>query len=62
MYLLFGDDHAMLLDTGATRSPQLLPIGEIVRDIILEWMRERSRQSMPLLICHSHSHGDHAGS
>ncbi len=60
MYLLFGDDHAWLLVTGATRSPQLFPIGETVRNIILEWLRERSRQSMSLLICHSQSYGDHA--
>jgi hydroxyacylglutathione hydrolase len=60
MYLLFGDDRVMLLDSGATRSPQLFPIAETVRGIIQDRLEERSRHSMPILICHSHSHGDHA--
>jgi glyoxylase-like metal-dependent hydrolase (beta-lactamase superfamily II) len=60
MYLLFGDDRVMLLDTGATSSPQLFPIGSTVRDIISNWLAERGLQSIPLLICHSHAHIDHA--
>ena len=60
MYLLFGDNRAMLLDTGATSSPQLFPLGATVRDIISDWLAERRRKSIPLLICHSHAHGDHA--
>lgn len=60
MYLLFGQDQAMLLDTGATPSTVLFPIGKIVRKIIADWAKEHGRQSIPLLICHSHSHGDHA--
>jgi hydroxyacylglutathione hydrolase len=59
MYLLFGDDSVMLLDTGATSSPHLFPIGATVRGIISNWLAERSQQSIPLLICHSHAHGDH---
>jgi len=60
MYLLFGDERAMLLDTGATPSPALFPIGATVRGIINGWLAERGRQSIPLLICHSHAHEDHA--
>jgi hydroxyacylglutathione hydrolase len=60
MYLLFGDDRGMLLDTGATSSPTLFPIGVTVRGIIAAWLAERGRQSIPLLICHSHAHEDHA--
>lgn len=60
MYLLFGQDQAMLLDTGATPSAVLFPIGKIVRKIIADWAKDHGRQSIPLLICHSHSHGDHA--
>lgn len=60
MYLLFGDDRAMLLDTGATPSPTHFPIGATVRGIIAAWLAERGRQSISLLICHSHAHEDHA--
>lgn len=60
MYLLFGDDQALLLDTGATPSPERFPIGKTVRGIIQDWLKEHGRQSIPLLICHSHAHSDHA--
>jgi hydroxyacylglutathione hydrolase len=60
MYLLFGEDRAILLDTGATPSAQRFPIGKTVRGLILDRARERGRESIPLLICHSHAHSDHA--
>lgn len=60
MYLLFGDERVMLLDTGATPSPRRFPIGATVRRLIRERLAERGQASMPLLICHSHGHEDHA--
>ena len=60
MYLIFGDDRVMLIDTGATSSPQLFPIGVTVQNIISTWLTEQHRQFIPLLICHSHGHGDHS--
>jgi glyoxylase-like metal-dependent hydrolase (beta-lactamase superfamily II) len=60
MYMLFGDARVMLLDSGATPSPRLFPIGATVRRIINDWLAERGRQSIPLLVCHSHAHEDHA--
>jgi len=50
MYLLLGDDRALLLDTGATDNPKIFPLFTTVRSLI----GERS-----LLVLHSHSHGDH---
>ena len=50
MYLLLGDDRALLLDTGATDNPEIFPLFTTVRSLI----GERS-----LLVLHSHSHGDH---
>ena len=52
MYLLLGDDRALLLDTGATENPESFPLSTTVRSLI----GERS-----LLVLHSHSHGDHRG-
>ena len=50
MYLLLGDDRALLLDTGATDNPESFPLYTTVRSLIGE---------RPLLVLHSHSHGDH---
>ena len=50
MYLLLGDDRALLLDTGATDTPESFPLLTTVRSLV----GERS-----LLVLHSHSHGDH---
>ena len=50
MYLLLGDDRALLLDTGATDNPEIFPLFTTVRSLI----GKRS-----LLVLHSHSHGDH---
>ena len=50
MYLLLGDDRALLLDTGATDNPERFPLLTTVRSLV----GERS-----LLVLHSHSHGDH---
>ena len=50
MYLLLGDDRALLLDTGATDNPESFPLLTTVRSLI---------GGRSLLILHSHSHGDH---
>jgi hydroxyacylglutathione hydrolase len=59
MYLLFGEEKALLLDTGATRSPERLPIGARVGQLIDTRRAARGGIRIPLLACHSHSHGDH---
>lgn len=59
MYLLFGDNRAMILDTGASSSPTVFPIGLTVAKIISGWLTDHHRDSIPLLVCHSHSHADH---
>ena len=56
LYLIFGGDKALLLDTGAgkvdTRSP--------VMAVLDKWMKRKNRVNpMPLLVVHSHGHGDH---
>lgn len=60
LYLIFGDERALLLDTGASRSPTVFPIGQTVREIIDRWLADRNRDRIPLVVCHSHSHDDHA--
>ena len=55
LYLLFGQDRALLIDTGAGG----LKIRPTIDALIDTWLSEHSRASIPLVVAHSHSHGDH---
>src|ERR1700730_282363 len=55
LYLLFGDDRALLLDTGS-RNGNLVPTLERV---VKNWLQRNNRESIPLVVVHSHSHSDH---
>jgi len=55
LYLLFGKDRALLLDTGAGG----LKIRPTVDAAIDQWLAEQHRKSIPLVVAHTHSHGDH---
>lgn len=55
LYLLFGKDRALLLDTGAGG----LKIRPAVDAAIAQWLAEHHRASIPLVVAHSHGHGDH---
>jgi glyoxylase-like metal-dependent hydrolase (beta-lactamase superfamily II) len=55
LYLFFGSERALLQDTGAGENN----VAEIVNQTIAEWLRRNGRQSIPLVVAHSHGHGDH---
>lgn len=55
LYLFFGKDRALLLDTGAGG----LDIRPAVEIVIAEWCRANGRAALPLLVAHTHAHGDH---
>jgi glyoxylase-like metal-dependent hydrolase (beta-lactamase superfamily II) len=55
LYLLFGHDRVLLLDTGAGG----LEIRPAVDAAISRWLAEHHRTSIPLVVAHSHGHGDH---
>jgi glyoxylase-like metal-dependent hydrolase (beta-lactamase superfamily II) len=55
VYLIFGNDKAMLWDTGSRNSR----IRETVDRLIARWLVENKRASIPLVVVHSHKHGDH---
>ena len=55
LYLLFGADKALLLDTGAGG----LAVRPTIDGVIADWLRAHHRTSIPLVVAHSHSHGDH---
>jgi glyoxylase-like metal-dependent hydrolase (beta-lactamase superfamily II) len=55
LYLLFGKDRALLLDSGAGG----LKIRPEVDAVIDRWLAEHHRKSIPLVVAHTHGHGDH---
>lgn len=60
LYLLFGTDRALLLDTGAEPGPgQPFPLREVVQGIVAEWSVRHGRPGMELIVAHTHGHDDH---
>lgn len=55
VYLLFGRDKALLIDTGAEDGN----IRQTVDRLISDWLVRNKRADIPLIVAHSHSHGDH---
>jgi glyoxylase-like metal-dependent hydrolase (beta-lactamase superfamily II) len=55
LYLLFGRDRALLLDTGAGG----LTVRPTIDGVIAQWLAEHHRSSIPLVVAHTHGHGDH---
>jgi hydroxyacylglutathione hydrolase len=59
LYLLFGEERGLLLDTGATADKARFPLREVVDGLIEGWLAAHPRQDYGLLIAHTHAHGDH---
>lgn len=55
LYLLFGKERALLLDTGAGKTD----VARVVKSQIDHWLSQNSRESIPLIVAHTHSHRDH---
>jgi YVTN family beta-propeller protein len=55
LYLIFGSDRALLEDTGAGQ----VDTGSAVMDVVSQWAKRNKKESVPLIVTHSHGHGDH---
>jgi len=55
LYLLIGDDEALLVDTGTTADSAQMPLVKTVMDLV----PSKGEVKMPLLVLHTHGHGDH---
>ena len=55
LYLLFGKDKVLLLDTGAGG----LQVRPTIDGVIADWLKAHQRAAIPLVVAHTHSHGDH---
>jgi len=58
LYLLFGRNRALLIDSGAKGGV----IRPTVDRLVAEWLARNRRASVPLTVAHSHAHGDHIAS
>ncbi len=59
LYLLFGNERAVLIDTGATAEAAYLPLRRTVDELIDAWLARHPREDYRLLVVHTHAHGDH---
>ncbi len=59
LFLLFGNDRAVLIDTGATGSAEYFPLRAVVDGLIARWLGAHPREGYRLLVLHTHPHGDH---
>ncbi len=55
LYLFFGKDRALLEDTGSGHPETAREITAVMN----RWLRHNHRDSIPLVVTHSHSHEDH---
>jgi hydroxyacylglutathione hydrolase len=59
LYLLFGNDRAILFDTGATTDPARFPLRSTIDGLIADWLSKHPNEEYELVVAHTHSHGDH---
>ncbi len=55
LFLFFGKDKAILFDTGAGKTD----VGSVVGTVVDGWCKKNGRDSIPLVVAHTHAHGDH---
>lgn len=57
LYLLLGETHALLQDTGTGDAD----VATVVTGLVDQWAAARGISDIELLVTHSHAHGDHVG-
>jgi hydroxyacylglutathione hydrolase len=59
MFVLFGEERALLLDTGAVDDPERFPLRAAVDRLLAQWLDKHPHPGYGLVVAHSHGHGDH---
>jgi glyoxylase-like metal-dependent hydrolase (beta-lactamase superfamily II) len=65
LYLIFGDDKALLEDTGVARTTPdangetIIPTASVIMDLLTQWAKRKNHAPVSLVVIHSHAHGDH---
>jgi hydroxyacylglutathione hydrolase len=57
LFLLFGNERALLLDTGASTTDT--GVRETVDGLIASWLASHPRDGYELVVAHTHGHNDH---
>jgi hydroxyacylglutathione hydrolase len=55
LYLLFGREKVLMLDSGAGKTD----VADVVKSIVDQWLIRNNRESISLVVAHTHAHGDH---
>lgn len=57
--LLFGNERALLLDTGDDADPSVWPLRQVVDELVDDWLSSHPREDYELTVAHTHAHTDH---
>lgn len=59
IFLLFGNQRAILFDTGPNADRAVVPVRRVVDELIDTWLAEHPREDYELVVAHTHGHHDH---
>jgi glyoxylase-like metal-dependent hydrolase (beta-lactamase superfamily II) len=59
IFLLFGNERAVLFDTGPSADPATIPLRRTVDELVDAWLAEHPRDGYELVVAHTHGHHDH---
>jgi hydroxyacylglutathione hydrolase len=61
LYLIFGENKALLEDTGVVseKDKTAIPTAPVIMDLMAKWAKRKHHAPVSLVVIHSHSHGDH---
>jgi len=55
IFLIFGEDKVLLIDTGAGN----INLRTVIDELIAQWLEANNQEGVSLVIMHTHGHGDH---
>jgi len=61
LYLIFGENKALLEDTGVASAADksVIPTAPFIMDLMARWAKRKKHAPVSLVVIHSHSHSDH---
>jgi hydroxyacylglutathione hydrolase len=61
LYLIFGDNKALLEDTGvpSLADKSIMPTASVIMGLMAKWAEKKNHAPVSLVVIHSHAHGDH---
>jgi hydroxyacylglutathione hydrolase len=59
IFLLFGNERAILFDTGPSADPAKVPLRRTVDELVGRWLADYPRDGYELVVAHTHGHRDH---